>query len=496
MLPSRRSAKASVPGEHMQRSSGVLLHPTSLPGPWGGGDVGPEARRFVQWLRSARQAWWQMLPLGPVDGSGSPYNSPSAFAGSPGLISIDDLIADGLLDAASRSVRELRADAPAGKVDFRFVRERRVPLVRQAALALARDDAGAVEAFAEANAWAVEWAEFAARKAASGDAAWWQWKEQAVSWDDVATELAVQLLFARQWDRLHAAAGDAGVGLIGDIPIFVSADSADVASHRELFLLGAEGRPDVVAGVPPDAFSPTGQKWGMPLYDWEANAQEGFQWWRSRLTGLLERVDLVRIDHFRGFAAAWHVGADEPDAIHGEWVPGPGAALFEALRDACNGELPVIAEDLGVITPAVEDLRDRFGLPGMRILQFAFGGEPNHPFLPHSYPERSVVYTGTHDNQTTAGWWAGIGDDERARVLRYLGGGTGDPSWDLIRLAWDSRAELAIAPMQDLLSLGDEARFNTPGLAEGNWGWRLSEPVAELVAGRLAEVTLRAGRGR
>jgi 4-alpha-glucanotransferase len=471
----------------MDRSSGVLLHPTSLPGPWGCGDIGPEARRFAGWLGRARQRWWQMLPLGPVDGSGSPYNSPSAFAGSAGLVSIDDLVADGLLSEAD--VGDARRDAPAGDADFEFVRLRRIPLVRKAAGRLLASDPGGVRRFVDQHPWVGEWSRFAARKRQHGDGAWWDWADGAADPALADEEAAVQMLFARQWARLRAAAGEAGVGLIGDLPIFVAADSADVTAHRELFLLGADGRPEVVAGVPPDAFSPVGQKWGMPLYDWDANAAEGFAWWRDRLGALL-----VRIDHFRGFEAAWHVPADDPDARGGRWVPGAGAPLFEALRDACGGTLPVIAEDLGVITAAVEALRDGFGLPGMKILQFAFGGDPEHTYLPHRYPDRCVVYTGTHDNQTTAGWWQTIGEHERARVRAYAHGGTDEPVWDLIQLAWGSRAELAMAPMQDLLGLADEARLNTPGLSVGNWAWRLRAQPLEGLAARLADITLRSAR--
>lgn len=478
----------------MERSSGVLLHPTSLQGPWGGGDIGPEARAFSAWLGRGRQSWWQMLPLGPVDGSGSPYNSPSAFAGSAGLISIDDLLTDGLLIA--EEIADLRRDAPQGDVDFRFVAERRVPLVRLAAKRLAADDGVGVAAFVAEHPWLPEWSAFAARKQQNGGAPWWEWDPGAPDPALVATESAVQLLFARQWARLRDAAAAAGVGLVGDLPIFVAGDSADVTGNRELFLLNEHGQPDVVAGCPPDAFTPVGQKWGMPLYDWHGNAASGFDWWRLRLTALLERVDLVRIDHFRGFEAAWHVPADAPDASTGRWVPGPGAPLFEALRESCGDTLPLIAEDLGVITPAVEALRDGLNLPGMRVLQFAFGGEPNHPYLPHGYPSRSVVYTGTHDNQTTLGWWQSIGEDERSRVLRYLGGGSGDPAWDLIRLAWDSPADLAIAPMQDLLALDDAARLNTPGATEGNWAWRLDTTPDDVLAGRLAEATLRSRRAQ
>jgi len=433
-----------------------------------------------------------MLPLGPVDDTGSPYNSPSAFAGDPGLVSLDDLVAEGLLDAADPEMIAVGRDAPSGDVDFGFLSSRRIPLVRKAAARLVGQDPAALDAFAQAHPWADGWARFAASKRADSRG-WWDW-DGAPRPEDVRVEIAVQVLFARQWARLRAAAAEAGVGLIGDLPIFVSADSADVAQNRDLFLLDAKGLPQVVAGVPPDAFSPTGQKWGMPLYDWPANAATDYAWWRARLTSLLSRVDVARIDHFRGFEAAWHVPADAEDAREGSWVEGSGAPLFSALQDACGGDLPVIAEDLGIITPAVERLRDRFGLPGMRILQFAFGGEPNHAYLPHSYPERSVVYTGTHDNQTTAGWWQDIGEDERRRVAAYVGGMTDEPAWDLVRLAWSSRAELAVAPMQDLLNLDDEARLNTPGSSQGNWAWRLESAPDDVLAGRLAEVTLRSGR--
>lgn len=486
----------------MSRASGVLLHPSSLPGPWGQGDLGPEARRFAAWLGSARQRVWQMLPLSPVDGSGSPYNSPSAFAGSAGLVSIDDLITDGWLGADDDDVAALRtlcATADQDRIDHALIREHREPLVRRAARSVAEDAsvAPALAAFRDRVAgWLPAWARFFALKQQNGGSAFWEWRISEADPGLVAEEEAVQFLFDQQWSRLKTAAREHGVLLVGDLPIFVSANSADLQGHPELFLLGEDGRPALVAGVPPDAFSPTGQMWGMPLYDWERNRADGYAWWCDRLTALLERVDLVRIDHFRGFEAAWHIPADADDARAGEWRPGSGPELFEAFQKALKSEsLPVIAEDLGVITPEVEALRDGFDLPGMRILQFAFGGDPNHGFLPHTYPERCVVYTGTHDNQTTHGWWAGIGDEERDRVASYLGRRVTDPAWDLWRLASDSRAELAVVPAQDLLSLGDDARMNTPGLSDGNWAWRArSGAFGGHLAGRLAEVTMRSRR--
>ncbi len=490
----------------MSRASGVLLHPTSLPGPWGQGDLGPEARRFAAWLGSARQRVWQVLPLTPVDDSGSPYNSPSAFAGSAGLVSLDDLVEQGWLRADDPELAALAAicaERPADRIDHRLIKERREPLVRKAARALldargtGRFPSEAFAAFLQAeSAWLPDWTRFHALGRERG-APWWSWPAQAAPDPAlVAEEEAVQFLFDAQWRRLRAVAAEHGVQIVGDLPIFVSANSAAVWSSPELFLLGEDGLPAVVAGVPPDAFSPTGQMWGMPLYDWARNEADGFAWWCARLSALLRRVDLVRVDHFRGFEAAWHIPADAEDARAGSWVPGPGRVLFDALQRALGGgPLPLIAEDLGVITPAVDALRDAFCLPGMRILQFAFGGEPNHAYLPHTYPERCVVYPGTHDNDTVFGWWAHIGAEERQRVASYLGREVGDPAWDLWRLASESRAELAVVAAQDLLSLGEEARFNVPGMADGNWAWRAAPgALDDHLAGRLAEVTARAHR--
>lgn len=471
----------------MKRSSGVLLHPTSLPGAWGGGDLGPEARRFVRWLGRAGQRWWQILPLGPTDDGGSPYNSPSAFAGDPALISLDDLVDEGWLDGP------VALEPPPGPIDHAWIRDHRLPLVRLAGRRVAdRQDLGP---FLEANPWVGPWARFRALKARFPDRGFWGQPDDATPDETlVREELGVQWLFDRQWRRLRAEAESVGVGIIGDLPIFVSADSVDVQAHPSLFLLGPDGQPEVVAGVPPDGFSPTGQKWGMPLYDWPAHADSDFRWWRRRMSALLQRVDLVRIDHFRGFEAAWHIPAADPDATRGRWVEGPGPALFDALQDEL-GELPVIAEDLGVITPEVVALRDGFGLPGMRILQFAFGGDPEHAYLPHRYPANCVVYTGTHDNQTSVGWWRTIGEDERDRVRRYVGGDVDPkPSWALMRLAWRSRASLAVAPMQDVLGLGDEARFNVPGHRDGNWAWRMTQAPSDDLADRLATLTREVGR--
>ena len=490
----------------MSRASGVLLHPTSLPGPWGQGDLGPEARKFAAWLGSAGQRVWQVLPLTPVDGSGSPYNSPSAFAGSAGLVSIDDLVADGWLepdDPELLAFSEACAEGSPERIEHGLIRARREPLVRKAARALVASRGTdrfpdlEFERFTRAESeWLPDWARFYAAQQRS-DGPCWEWSA-ATPHDPalVAEEVAVQFLFDVQWRRLRAVAAEHGVQILGDLPIFVSAHSAAVWAHPELFLLGEDGRPEVVAGVPPDAFSPTGQMWGMPLYDWSRNEADGFGWWCARLQAQLRRVDLVRVDHFRGFEAAWQIPADAEDAREGAWEPGPGAVLFKAFQRTVEaGRLPLIAEDLGVITPEVDALRDAFELPGMRILQFAFGGEPNHDYLPHTYPERCVVYPGTHDNDTALGWWNRIGPEERQRVEHYLGRAVTEPAWDLWRLAAESRAELAVVPAQDLLSLGEEARMNTPGLSDGNWAWR-ARPGAfdEHLAGRLAEVTTRSRR--
>jgi len=464
----------------MARRSGVLLHPTSLPGPGGIGTLGPEARRFVDWCERARQSLWQVLPITPVDGLGCPYSSPSAFAGSPLLISLEDLRDDGWLSATDPAFA-LLADAHARgpqRVDFELQIAHRVPAVRRAARAVLAAGGGPdFDEFAERERdWLDGWAEWSAARA--GDAT------------DPDVERAVQYLFDVQWSRLRARAHAAGVLLVGDLPIFVSGGSADVDAHPELFAT------DGVAGCPPDGFSPEGQLWGNPLYAWEAHRADGFAWWRARTRALLRRVDLVRVDHFRGFAACWEVPTGATTAVHGRWVEAPGAELFAAIAADLGGALPFLAEDLGVITDDVVRLRDDLGLPGMRILQFAFDGEPDHPYLPHNHVPGSVVYTGTHDNDTCVGWYASADDATRDRFRRYVARDGGDPAGDLVRLAEGSVAETCIVPIQDVLRLGGDCRMNVPGtVGNHNWTWRLTDDqLSDAHAADLGELTTRFGR--
>ncbi|MFO0841636.1 MAG: 4-alpha-glucanotransferase [Gemmataceae bacterium] len=493
------------------RSSGVLLHPTSLAGPHGIGDLGPSAHAWVEALARAGQSWWQVLPLGPPGAGDSPYQCFSAFAGNTALLSPDALYEDGLLPASDLADARL----PEGDVDYQAVGRSKARLLARAWESFRAGTAPALsdpfgEFCAAESAWLDDFAVFMAIKDRFPEGAWTEWPPALARREPDALrrarlELADaagrqrfgQFLFARQWDRLRRRARELGVGLIGDLPIFVSPDSADVWARPELFLLDQERRPRVVAGVPPDYFSATGQRWGNPLYDWEAMRRDGYAWWADRLRSALRQVDLLRIDHFRGFEAYWEVPAESPTAETGRWVKGPGADLFEALRNRLGG-LPLIAEDLGVITPEVNALRTGLGLPGMRILQFAFGGAVETRFLPHNYDRNTVVYTGTHDNDTTAGWFAALTDEEEQALRAYVPDAGEGPAWALIRLAWASVADLAITPVQDVLTLGSEARMNTPGVAWGNWRWRLSaEQLRELPAAldRLAALTRTYQRG-
>jgi 4-alpha-glucanotransferase len=475
----------------LPRSCGLLLHPTSLPGPYGVGDLGREAHAFLDYLVEAGQTWWQFLPLGPVGDSYSPYQSSSSFAGNPLLVSPEGLVEEGWLPRAALR-RKPRFDHD--RADFPAASALRLRWLRKAASGFDRSDDDFRRFRRSEAGWLGDYALFEALHAAYEHRPWWSWPEPLRRRDPVALRRArgklraemefhefVQFAFERQWTRLREAAAARGLRLIGDVPIFVSLDSADVWSRPDLFALDEAGRPTGVAGVPPDYFSADGQLWGNPLYDWKAHQAEGFAWWINRLRSNLRRVDLIRLDHFRGFEAYWEVPADAPTAAHGRWRPGPGAAFFEAVRDAL-GSLPIIAEDLGDITPAVLELRDRFELPGMKVLQFAFGGTSANPYLPHNYPRNCVVYTGTHDNDTTLGWFHAEGpnyalDDatgraERAHALRYLGTEGNEIHWDLIRAAHASVGDLAIVPLQDVLGLGGEARMNVPGRATGNWLWR------------------------
>jgi 4-alpha-glucanotransferase len=475
------------------RASGLLLHVTSLPSPYGIGDVGPAAVAWVDRLHEAGQSWWQALPLGPTGYGDSPYQSPSSFAGNSLLISPDWLIEDGLLRASDCA----GVSFPATAVDFDAVKRFKYALLETAWKNFnngARPDLRpAFEQFRQNQAhWLDDYALFRALKARYDGASYPEWPEDLVrrtpaALDQARRDLAShvdqirfnQFLLFRQGARLKAHAGAKGVRLIGDLPFFVSPDSSDVWANPELFLLDAQHRPRVVAGVPPDYFSSRGQRWGNPIYDWDALAARGYRWCIDRLRALLAHVDAIRLDHFRAFAAAWHIPAGAPTAQSGQWVPGPGAGFFGAVEKALGG-LPFLAEDLGTITPDVVALRDAFHLPGARVLQFAFDGHADNPYLPENYAPNTIVYTGTHDNPTTRGWYEDLPDAERGNLWRYLKrppGSSADATSALLGLAWSSVAALAIAPLQDVLNLGKDARMNQPGTAEGNWRWRFTDEM-------------------
>jgi len=491
------------------RGAGLLLHPTSLPSRFGVGDLGPGAASFLAWAARAGVSVWQVLPLGPTGMGDSPYGCLSAFAGNPLLVSPELCRDEGLLGE-----EDLAPDDSHGgdRVDFVAAAGLRE---RQLRRALANFRAAPPEALARAFAafrdapeqagWLRDWALFAALKAAHGGAAWPGWDPElrdrrpgalAAAEQRLGAELEyhrfVQFLFFRQWEALRGRAHAAGIELLGDLPIYVAADSADVWAHRELFELDEAGQPLRMAGVPPDYFSATGQLWGNPLYRWDRLRESGYAWWIERLRANLRLTDRVRLDHFRGFAGYWAVPAGAPTAESGAWAEGPGAPLFEALGAALGG-LPLVAEDLGVITPDVVELRDRFGLPGMKVLQFGF--DPGSDHAPHRLVPHSVVYTGTHDNDTTRGWFESLDDGARRRVLAYVGGTPDTISWDLLRTACVTVAELAIAPVQDLLGLDGSARMNRPGCGTGNWGWRLAPgSLTGELAERLAELAAVTGR--
>ena len=473
----------------MPRSSGILLHPTSLPGRYGIGDLGVGAYRFVDWLEAQGQSIWQVLPLGPTSYGDSPYQTLSAFAGNSNLISLDSLIEDGLL---KKSDLADTPPFPKERVDYGWV----IPYHNQK-LALAYHnfradpDPALNQAFSqfvgENQFWLEDFALFIALKRGHKLRPWTEWESElrrcdasalAAAREDCAEQINLerfrQWLFHRQWTSLKEYTQEKGIRLIGDLPIFVAHDSADVWAHQHEYFLDEEGGPTVIAGVPPDYFSPTGQRWGNPLYRWDVMKAAGYKWWIERIKALLRLVDFIRIDHFRGFEAYWEIPASEPTAVKGQWVAGPGASLFQAIK-AALGELPIIAEDLGVITPGVEKLRDDFGLPGMKVLHFAWSDSAN-PFLPHNHTVNSIVYTGTHDNNTTRGWWENEVDERtRAFVKDYLGGEIYDIVWTLARVGMRSSARVFIMPMQDVLGLGRNARMNRPGVSAGNWTWRITD---------------------
>jgi len=479
-----------------RRRAGVLLHITSLPGPQAHGTLGSEAHAFVDSICKGGFSVWQFLPLGPTHGHGSPYESLSTFAGNPELIDLRACVAEGWLNSPD-------GDKPLLRAGHGFWH------------AVARDDALAaeVETFRKANAdWLDDFALFTALKQQNNDNPWWQWDKALAGRDAVALSEAAeacaaaiqqvvfeQFTFERQWHALKQHAESRGVMLFGDLPIYVAHDSADVWANQSLFTVNEDGLCDEVAGVPPDYFAATGQRWGNPLYRWNTHEASGFNWWIRRIEAQLNRMHLLRIDHFRGLEAYWSIPGDREDGMVGEWIKAPGEKLLQALKDKI-GRLPIAAEDLGLITPEVTALLDAFELPGMKVLQFAFDGSEDNPYLPGNFSANSVIYTGTHDNDTTLGWFAGLSDADIERIAKHADLGGDTMPWPLIRTAIESDARLAMIPMQDLLSLGGEARFNTPGTVQGNWQWRLQAGAVSdaiwthahalnLLSGRILETT-------
>lgn len=490
------------------RSSGILLHPTSLPGPYGSGDFGAAAYHFLDWLAVAGQKMWQVLPLGDIGPGNSPYMSSSAFAGNQLLIDLNEL---GELGWLTEDDLIPHADFKPHKVNFPLIHEYRMARLRLAANRFLSDQQhhrAAFESFCAAEqSWLDNYALFMALTDKFNGQEWGRWPTEFARGEaEVLAQSRVMLAneinfwqfcqwcFFRQWRKLKQYANSLGVSIIGDMPIFVAYQSADVWSRQQLFELGADNQPTVIAGVPPDYFSATGQRWGNPLFRWSAHEQENYAWWIERMHKTVEMFDIVRIDHFRGFAGYWEIPAAEPTAINGRWMPGPGEKLFIAIRKAL-GALPVIAEDLGVITPDVVALLNQFGLPGMRVLQFAFGGSSDNAYLPHHFINNMVVYVGTHDNDTAIGWFKSASEHERAFACKYLRTDGRDINWDLIHAASVSVADIAIYTMQDVLGLGSEQRMNMPGKPDGNWEWRFGwEQLAAQLSDELYEISALHGR--
>jgi 4-alpha-glucanotransferase len=486
------------------RASGILLHPTSLPSRGGVGDFGPAAYAFVDFLTSARQGLWQVLPLGPIGVGDSPYSSTSAFAGNPLLISLDRLAEHGWIDR----VRVEALSNTVGPVDYTQVFRQKLPLLFEAARnflrAAAPDGRSRFDNFCRNNQWWLEdFVLFDALRARFKLESWNRWPREfshrdPAALDKARTEMrtdleirsALQFFFFEQWQALRAYCEQHSIRVVGDIAIFLNFDSADVWTHPELFRLNSELDPEVIAGVPPDFFSKDGQRWGNPLYRWDVMKEKGYAWWIDRIRWVTQNFDYIRLDHFRGFAQFWEIPASEPTAIHGRWVDGPKDDLFVKLREALGG-LPFFAEDLGYITPDVHAMRERLHIPGMAVLQFGFGDVGAHMHLPHTFTADKVVYTGTHDNDTLLGWWAsGATDHERQQAQAYLGRCDDGVNWAMIRAATNSVASLCVVPLQDVLGLGSDARMNVPSRNEGNWRWRFAaELLRPELAAKLATLT-------
>jgi 4-alpha-glucanotransferase len=491
------------------RAAGILLHPTALPSRGGIGDLGSAAHEFIEFLSRAKQHLWQVLPLGSLGYGNSPYSGISAFAGNELLISLERLAERGWLAPSEIA----RLPEKVERVDYDAVRAAKTPLLQKAAEKFLETAQGPqrdrFERFCSDNNWWLEdFVLFAALRERHGGATWNTWSRELAAREPAAIGKAreemkhdlqvlriIQFFFFEQWRAVRMSSNSRGIKIVGDIAIFVSYDSADVWTHPDLYYLNPDLSPTYVSGVPPDAFSETGQRWGNPLYRWDAIRNGGYDWWVKRMRQALTLCDIIRIDHFRGFEAYWEIPASEPTAVNGRWVKGPGDDLFHALR-AALGELPFIAEDLGMITAEVIALRDRLRVPGMNVLQFGFGDKGAHVYLPHRHQRNSVVYTGTHDNDTMRGWWANdASDEEKAAVRAYLGNVDGDVAWAFIRAANDSVADLCIVPMQDVLGLGSDARMNFPSKLDGNWGWRYQPgSLTPELAQRLAALSATADR--
>jgi 4-alpha-glucanotransferase len=486
------------------RAAGILLHPTSLPSRGGVGDFGPAAYQFVDFLASARQGLWQVLPLGPLGYGNSPYSSTSAFAGNPLLISLERLAERGWIDSGKLS--DLAAGS--GAVEYEQVFALKMPLLFEAARnflrSASRDALRRFESFRTENAWWLEaFVLFDALRARWKLESWNHWPRDLANQEpaaldkarqelaaDIQIRSALQFAFYEQWRALRRYCSERAIRIVGDVAIFMNYDSADVWTHRELFRLNGDLEPEVVAGVPPDFFSKTGQRWGNPLYRWDVMKERGYEWWIQRLRWATQNCDYIRLDHFRGFDQFWEIPASDPTAVNGRWVDGPRDDLFLKLREALGG-LPFFAEDLGYITPAVHALRDRLRIPGMAVLQFGFGDEGAHMYLPHR-AEGKVIYTGTHDNDTVAGWWnSGAAEHERRNAEAYVGRCEDGIHWAFLRAAQCSTASMSIIPLQDVLGLGSEARMNTPSLHGGNWRWRFDQ--GRLTSELAAKLALLAG---
>ena len=485
-----------------ERACGTLLHITSLPSAGGIGDLGPEAYRFAEFLENSRQRLWQVLPISPPGTGNSPYSATSAFAGNPLLISLERLAERGWLGKPRPSEAEISC-----RVNFEDVKAHKLPLLREAAERFIDQAEGKsrhrFEEFCWLNGWWLEdFALFEVIRNQQKQKSWMDWPKELHLRDSAAIEKtktdnsrelmvtrAIQFFFFEQWRALRQFCRAKRIKLIGDVAIFVNLDSADVWSHPEIFQLDEERRPINVSGVPPDFFSKTGQRWGNPLYRWDVLRQRGFDWWIQRMKWALETCDIVRLDHFRGFEAHWEIPAAEETAVNGHWAKGPGHDLFHALRSTMGG-LPFIAEDLGTITPEVDQLRRSFEMPGMRILQFGFGNPGAHIYLPHRFERNTVVYTGTHDNDTTLGWWSsGATKEEKQAVQQYMAIKDSDVHWGFIRAAATSVADICIIPMQDWLGLASDCRMNVPSQADHNWAWRLEKKaLSPELAAKIADL--------